>query len=66
VLSRSVAEARGALGLGAMTGDPSSATPVAEILGEDTARIETAKPEEKRGLRHRLPAFLQRLGGWRG
>jgi serine/threonine-protein kinase len=65
VLSRSVAEARGALGLGAMTGDPSSATPVAELMGEDTARIET-KPQEKRGLRHRLPAFLQRLGGWRG
>jgi serine/threonine protein kinase len=69
ILSRSVAEARGALGLGAMTGDPSSATPVAEILAEETARLDTNgrdKKEDKRGLRHILPAFLQRLGGRRG
>jgi len=64
ILSRSVAEARGALGLGAMTGDPSSATPVAEILAEETYRDK--KADEKRGLRHILPAFLQKLGSWRG
>jgi len=69
ILARSVAEARGALGLGAMTGDPSSATPVAEILAEESARLDTNgrdKKEDKRGLRHILPAFLQRLGGRRG
>jgi serine/threonine-protein kinase len=69
ILARSVADARGALGLGAMTGDPSSATPVAEIMAEETGRVVNGndkKPDEKRGLRHILPAFLQRLGGRRG
>jgi serine/threonine-protein kinase len=40
VLAKSVADARQGLGLGARTGDPSSATPVAQILQDDTPRIE--------------------------
>jgi len=67
ILSKSVADARSALGLGGMTGDPSSVTPIAE-LREDTPRLDSpamiAKPAEKRGLRHRIPAFLQKLGRW--
>ena len=69
VLSKSVAEARQGMGLGPRTGDPSSATPVAQLVGDDTPRIELApKPEVElsigdqmmetlRGLRHRLPFF---------
>ena len=68
VLSKSVAEARQGMGLGPRTGDPSSATPVAQLVGDDTPRIELApKPSELsigdammetlRGLRHRLPFF---------
>jgi serine/threonine-protein kinase len=66
ILSKSVADARTALGLGGMTGDPSSVTPIAEIR-EDTPRLDApaiAKAAEKRGLRHRIPAFLQKLGRW--
>lgn len=77
VLARSVAEARQGMGLGDRTGDPSSATPVAQIIGDDTPRIElTPKSEpsaigeaaaistmEKlRGLRHRLPFFGRKRG----
>jgi serine/threonine protein kinase len=68
VLSKSVAEARQGMGLGPRTGDPSSATPVAQIVGDDTPRIELAPKvpelsmgeqmmETLRGLRHRLPFF---------
>src|SRR5678815_2853441 len=68
VLSKSVADARQGMGLGPRTGDPSSATPVAQMIGDDTPRIELApKPAELglsdqmmetlRGLRHRLPFF---------
>ena len=68
VLSKSVAEARQGMGLGPRTGDPSSATPVAQIVGDDTPRIELAPKEPElsigdqmmetlRGLRHRLPFF---------
>ena len=73
--SKSVAEARQGMGLGPRTGDPSSATPVAQIVGDDTPRIELApKPrtttpvpqiasqgamDKLRGLRHRL-GFLGR------
>jgi eukaryotic-like serine/threonine-protein kinase len=42
VLSKSVAEARQGMGLGPLTGDPSSATPVAQIVADDTPRIELA------------------------
>ena len=68
VLAKSVADARQGMGLGVRTGDPSSATPIAQIVGDDTPRIElTAKVEASvaagamdklRGLRHRLPSFL--------
>ncbi len=40
VLAKSVAEARQGMGLGPRTGDPSSATPVATIMADDTPRIE--------------------------
>jgi eukaryotic-like serine/threonine-protein kinase len=78
VLAKSVADARQGLGLGARTGDPSSATPVAQIVGDDTPRIElvpkTATPpegheavsistmEKLRGLRHKLPFFGRKRG----
>ena len=73
VLAKSVSEARQGMGLGPRTGDPSSATPVAQIVADDTPRIElspkVATPpqgtqtvgaqamEALRGLRHRLPFF---------
>lgn len=68
VLAKSVADARQGMGLGVRTGDPSSATPIAQIMQDDTPRIELApKIEEEaasmsameklRGLRHRLPFF---------
>ena len=40
VLARTVAEAREGLGLGLRTGDPSSATPIQQIVQDDTARID--------------------------
>lgn len=76
VLSKSVADARQGMGLGPRTGDPSSATPVAQIVGDDTPRIELAPRvetpaagnqistmEKLRGLRHRLPSFFGRKRG---
>jgi serine/threonine-protein kinase len=71
VLARTVMEARQGLGLGVRTGDPSSATPIAQIVGDDTPRIElapdrtpvpvvsvsTGAMDKLRGLRHRLPFF---------
>jgi serine/threonine-protein kinase len=42
VLARTVAEAREGLGLGLRTGDPSSATPIQQIVQDDTPRIELA------------------------
>jgi serine/threonine-protein kinase len=72
VLSKSVAEARQGMGLGVFTGDPSSATPIAQIVQDDTPRIELApvlEPsmaagamEKLRGLRHRLPFFGRKRG----
>jgi serine/threonine-protein kinase len=70
VLSKSVEEARQGMGLGPRTGDPSSPTPVAQLVGDDTPRIEL-KPKSElsigdqmmetlRGLRHRLPFFGKR------
>src|SRR6185369_2139397 len=46
VLSKSVAEARQGMGLGPRTGDPSSATPVAQIMADDTPRIELSPKVE--------------------
>jgi serine/threonine protein kinase len=66
VLSKSVADAKQGMGLGIRTGDPSSATPVAQIVSDETtARMDITPPEgvqigtlEKlRGLRHKLPFF---------
>jgi serine/threonine-protein kinase len=73
VLARTVVEARQGLGLGVRTGDPSSATPIAQIVDDNTPRIdlapngrETPIPQiaatqgamdKLRGLRHRLPFF---------
>jgi serine/threonine protein kinase len=69
VLSRSVIEARAALGAPGKVPEVTEATPVAEILGEATPRIEVpvANVEEKvtdklRGLRHYLPFFGRRRG----
>jgi serine/threonine-protein kinase len=67
VLSKTVVEARQGMGLGPRTGDPSSATPVAQIVSDNTPRIELAPQvdtppqgamEKLRGLRHRLPSFF--------
>ncbi len=76
VLSKSVSDARQGMGLGPRTGDPSSATPVAQIVADDTPRIELAPRvetppagtavstmEKLRGLRHRLPSFFGRKRG---
>lgn len=73
VLAKTVEEAREGMGLGVLTGDPSSATPVAQIVSDDTPRIELAPKgtpaashhtpaegttmDKLRGLRHRLPFF---------
>jgi eukaryotic-like serine/threonine-protein kinase len=46
VLAKSVAEARQGMGLGPRTGDPSSATPVAQIVADDTPRIELSPKVE--------------------
>ncbi|MEO8844496.1 MAG: serine/threonine-protein kinase [Kofleriaceae bacterium] len=75
VLAKTVEEARDGMGLGVLTGDPSSATPVAQLVGaDDTPRIELAPKvmpvtitpaagsalDRLRGLRHRLPFFGKR------
>ena len=72
VLARTVVEARQGLGLGVRTGDPSSATPIAQIVDDNTPRIDLAPVasntpvppiasqgalDKLRGLRHRLPFF---------
>lgn len=78
VLGKSVAEARQGMGLGPRTGDPSSATPVAQIVADDTPRIELSPKvdtppkgmpvvqqgamDKLRGLRHRLPFFGKKRG----
>jgi eukaryotic-like serine/threonine-protein kinase len=75
VLARTVEEARSEMGLGPHTGDPSSVTPIAQIVQDDTPRIElapkviTVNPqlgssamEKLRGLRHRLPFFGRKKG----
>jgi serine/threonine-protein kinase len=73
VLARTVMEARQGLGLGIRTGDPSSATPIAQIVDDNTPRIDLAPNapappvapaigamDKLRGLRHRLPFFGRR------
>jgi serine/threonine protein kinase len=70
LLAKSVDEARAGMGLGPRTGDPSSATPVAQLVGDDTPRIEldpveqptVGAVEKLRGLRHRLPFFGRKRG----
>jgi serine/threonine-protein kinase len=78
VLAKSVSEARQGMGLGPRTGDPSSATPVAQLVADDTPRIELSPKVETppqgtptvgagamdklRGLRHRLPFFGRKRG----
>lgn len=79
VLSKSVAEARQGMGLGPRTGDPSSATPVAQIMADDTPRIELAPRvenvpsanqsgamEKLRGIGHGLRHRLPFFGKKRG
>ncbi|MDX2094252.1 MAG: serine/threonine-protein kinase [Kofleriaceae bacterium] len=60
VLAKSVTEIRAAT-VGPPTQDASEATPLAEILADETPRIEVPiaenKPEKPRGLRHYLPFF---------
>jgi eukaryotic-like serine/threonine-protein kinase len=64
-LARSVALARDAMGLGGRTGDPSAATPVAEITPAVPPRSpagRSASPSDNplRSLRHRLAALVRR------
>ena len=72
ILSKSVIEARAAMGIAERT-DPSSQTPVAELSidGEETPRLDKLPtPDEKprplleraRGLRHYLPFFGRKRG----
>jgi serine/threonine-protein kinase len=71
VLARSVVDARTALGMGPHAAERSDATPSAEILAEETPRLDItelrpggrAQPAEKpRGLRHYLPFFGRKRG----
>lgn len=67
VLSRSVIDARAHLGIGAGTQEASEATPIAEIISEETPRIEARieapeKADKPRGLRHYLPFFGRKRG----
>lgn len=67
VLAKSVIEARTALGASGQRHESSEATPIAEIMAEETPRIEvpiaaSASSERPRGLRHYLPFFGRRRG----
>ena len=68
VLSRSVIDCRAVLGAPGKVTDTSEATPIAEILAEETPRIEIPiemtekKPEKPKGLRHYLPFFGRKRG----
>ena len=75
VLARTVEQAREGMGLGPRTGDPSAATPIAQIIADDTPRIELAPQQlaeregtiggavgKVLGLRHRLPFFGRKRG----
>jgi serine/threonine-protein kinase len=68
VLARTVSEARMALGLVGRTGDPSTTTPIADLVPEELTPVPgiqfPPKPvEEKRGLRHVLPSIFGRKRG---
>jgi serine/threonine protein kinase len=56
MLSKSVQEARAAMGMQSRTGDLSALTPIAEMRPEEPAAI----GERLRGLRHKLPGFFGR------
>ncbi len=73
VLSRSVSEARAALGLGGFIGEISDVTPLAELMPDEAPRIEPAPRgegagtaaqafERLRSLRHYLPFFGKKRG----
>jgi serine/threonine protein kinase len=71
ILSKSVSEARLAMGLGGRTGEISDATPLAEIMPDETPRLEPLPRaegpaaqalERLRGLRHYLPFFGKKRG----
>ena len=67
VLSRTVIDCRATLGAPGKVTDTSEATPIAEILAEETPRIEVPIPDDKqvekpRGLRHYLPFFGRKRG----
>jgi serine/threonine protein kinase len=70
VLARTVQDAREGMGLGPRTGDPSSATPIAQLVGDDTGRIGLDEPKtpvqgtmgKVLGLRHKLPFFGRKRG----
>jgi serine/threonine-protein kinase len=71
VLARTVTDAREGLALGGRTGDASSVTPIAQIVAEETARIELEAKDHTGamgavnrvlGLRHRLPFFGRKRG----
>jgi len=70
VLSRSVFEARAALGLGGFTGEISDVTPLAELMPDEVPRLEPAPREgaaaqafeRLRSLRHYLPFFGKKRG----
>ena len=68
MLAKSVVEARASMGLGGRTGDPGSATPIADCSPDALTPPELVMPAQKieptaerpRGLRHRLPSFFGR------
>jgi serine/threonine-protein kinase len=72
ILARTVVEARQSLGIAAVVNERSDATPIAELAGDITPRIEVqaeknAKPQpsigdQLRGLRHYLPFFGRKRG----
>jgi len=75
ILARTVVEARQSLGIATLSNERSDATPIAELAGDVTPRIEIVpeKPgtpstksqpvaEKLRGLRHYLPFFGRKRG----
>ena len=67
ILAKTVVDARSAMGIEARH-DPSAATPIAELVPDQTARLDQVKPDEKpketglRALRHYLPFFGRKRG----
>ena len=70
ILARTVVEARQHLGMDAVVNERSDATPIAELTGDITPRIEmpveekgkSQVGEKLRGLRHYLPFFGRKRG----